>query len=146
MKCHSLLWRTKWPRRLERWSAAAELLGLWVRIPPGTWIPVPCACCVLSGSGLCDGLITRPEESYRLCCVLSKCHREASILRRPWPTGGGGWGGCVAPWVRGSSLLYSSCMVRSRTEATEFSLVFLVCIEMVWVYISLTFSYCASSI
>jgi len=23
-------------------------------------------CCVLSGSGLCDGLITRPEESYRL--------------------------------------------------------------------------------
>jgi hypothetical protein len=22
--------------------------------------------CVLSGRGLCDGLITRPEESYRL--------------------------------------------------------------------------------
>jgi hypothetical protein len=31
-------------------------------------------CCVLSGRGLCDGLITRPEESYRLCCV---CDREA---------------------------------------------------------------------
>jgi hypothetical protein len=26
--------------------------------------------CVLSGRGLCDGLITRPEESYRLWCVL----------------------------------------------------------------------------
>jgi hypothetical protein len=26
-------------------------------------------CCVLSGRGLCDELITRPEESYRLCCV-----------------------------------------------------------------------------
>jgi len=25
-----------------------------------------CECCVLSGSGLCDGLITRPGESYRL--------------------------------------------------------------------------------
>jgi len=25
---------------------------------------------VLSGSGLCDELITRPEESYRLCCVV----------------------------------------------------------------------------
>jgi hypothetical protein len=25
---------------------------------------------VLSGRGLCDELITRPEESYRLCCVL----------------------------------------------------------------------------
>jgi hypothetical protein len=25
---------------------------------------------VLSGRGLCDGLITRPEESFRLWCVL----------------------------------------------------------------------------
>jgi len=24
-------------------------------------------CCVLSGRGLCVGLITRPEESYRMC-------------------------------------------------------------------------------
>jgi hypothetical protein len=30
---------------------------------------VPCECCVLSGSGLCVGLITRPEESYREWCV-----------------------------------------------------------------------------
>jgi hypothetical protein len=27
-------------------------------------------CCVLSGRGLCDQLITRPEESYRLWCVV----------------------------------------------------------------------------
>jgi hypothetical protein len=26
-------------------------------------------CCVLSGRGLCDELITRPEESYRMWCV-----------------------------------------------------------------------------
>ena len=25
-----------------------------------------CLCCVLSGRGLCDGLITSPEKSYRL--------------------------------------------------------------------------------
>jgi len=25
---------------------------------------------VLSGRGLCEELITRPEESYRLCCVV----------------------------------------------------------------------------
>jgi len=25
---------------------------------------VCCECCVLSGRGLCDGLITRAEESY----------------------------------------------------------------------------------
>jgi len=31
---------------------------------------VCCECCVLSGRGLCVGLITRPEESYRVCvCV-----------------------------------------------------------------------------
>jgi hypothetical protein len=27
---------------------------------------VCCVCCVLSGRSLCDELITRPEESYRL--------------------------------------------------------------------------------
>jgi len=27
---------------------------------------VCCECCVLSGRGLCDGLVTRPEESYRM--------------------------------------------------------------------------------
>jgi hypothetical protein len=37
-------------------------------------------CCVLSGKGLCDELITRPEESYRLWCV------ETSRMRRSWPT------------------------------------------------------------
>jgi hypothetical protein len=26
-------------------------------------------CCLSSGRGLCDGPITRPEESYRLRCV-----------------------------------------------------------------------------
>ena len=41
-------------------------LGPLARIPPGGWMFVCCECCVLSGRGLCDGLITRPEESYRL--------------------------------------------------------------------------------
>ena len=38
--------------------------------PPGAWIFVCCECRVLSGRGLCDELITRPEESYRLRCVV----------------------------------------------------------------------------
>ena len=29
-----------------------------------------CECCVLLGRGVCDELITRPEESYRLCCIV----------------------------------------------------------------------------
>ena len=50
--------------------AAAHLLRSWVRIPPGACIFVCCECRVLSGRGLCDELITRPEESYRLWCVV----------------------------------------------------------------------------
>jgi len=42
---------------------------------------------VLSGRGLCDELITRPEDSYRLWCVVV-CDLETSWVRRPWPTGG----------------------------------------------------------
>jgi len=31
---------------------------------------VCCECCVLSGRDLCDELNTRPEESYRMWCVV----------------------------------------------------------------------------
>jgi hypothetical protein len=51
---------------------AEPLLGSWFRIPPEAWMFVSCECCVLSGRGLCDGPIPRPEESYRLWCV-SEC-------------------------------------------------------------------------
>jgi hypothetical protein len=44
---------------------------------------VCCECCVLSGRGLCDELITRLEESYRLWCVVM-CDIETSSIRRPW--------------------------------------------------------------
>jgi hypothetical protein len=45
------------------------MLRLWVRIPPVAWMSVSYECCVLSGRGLCFGLITRPDESYRVWCV-----------------------------------------------------------------------------
>ena len=61
--------RSQWPRGLRSRSATARLLRSWVRIPLGALMSVCCECCVLSGRGLCDGLVTRPEESYRLCCV-----------------------------------------------------------------------------
>ena len=68
-------------------SAAARLLRLWVRFPPRAWMSVCCECCVLSGRGLCDELITRPYESYRLWCAVES-YQETSWMRRPWPTGG----------------------------------------------------------
>ena len=38
---------------------------------------------MLSGKGLCDELITRPEESYRLCCVVV-CDLETSRMGAPY--------------------------------------------------------------
>ena len=76
--------RSQWPRGLRRRSAAARLLRSWVWMPLGAWMFVCCECCVLSGRGLCDELITRPEESYRLWCVVV-CDLETSRIRRPWP-------------------------------------------------------------
>ena len=43
-------------------------------------------CRLLSGRGLCDGLITGPEESYQLWCFVV-CDLETSRMRRSWPTG-----------------------------------------------------------
>ena len=66
---------SQWPRGLRRRSAAARLLRSWLRIPPEghgclsvvsvvcCQLEVCCECCVLSGRGLCDGLITSPKES-----------------------------------------------------------------------------------
>ena len=82
--CNEFLRRSQWPRGLRRGSAAVPFLGLRVRIRPGAWTSVCCECCVLSGRGLCDGLITRPEESYRLWCVVV-CDLETSRMMRPWP-------------------------------------------------------------
>jgi hypothetical protein len=44
-------------RPLARWDCGFEYRP----------VHVSCECCVLSGRGLCFGLIPRPEESYRAC-------------------------------------------------------------------------------
>jgi hypothetical protein len=62
---------------------AARFLGLQVRIPPVAWMSV---CCVVCCQSL-GRLITRPEESCRLWCIV--CDLETSWMRRrPWPGGG----------------------------------------------------------
>ena len=87
--CKQYLGRSQWPSGLRCGSAAARLLGLWVRIPQGAWISVCCECCVLSGRGLCVGLMTRPEESYRLWWVV------LCVFWKPLEWGGPGpLGGC----------------------------------------------------
>jgi hypothetical protein len=46
---------------------------------------VSCECCVLSGRGLCDELITRPEDFYRLwyvvVCDLENLKNEEAMTR-----------------------------------------------------------------
>ena len=75
---------SQWLRGLRRRSAATRLLRSWVRIPQGAWMFVCCECYVLPSRGLCDELITHPEESYRLWCVVV-CDLETSRMRRPRP-------------------------------------------------------------
>jgi hypothetical protein len=59
-----------------------EKTGQEKKIPPGAWMSVSCECCVLSGRGLCDELVNRPEESYRVWCV--KCVWSRNLeMRRP---------------------------------------------------------------
>ena len=82
-----VLCRSQWPPCLRFRSAAARLLRLWVQFPMGAWKTVCCKCCVLSGRDLCNELITRPEESYRMWCVVVY-DLETWWMRRSWPTGG----------------------------------------------------------
>jgi hypothetical protein len=60
--------------RLENVKRKYEAVLKQVTIPPGAWMFV---CCVLSGIGLCDEMITRPEESYRLWRVVV-CDHDTS--------------------------------------------------------------------
>ena len=78
------------PLDLRRESAAARLLEMRVRIPPGAWMSVSYECCVLSRRALCVGLITRPE--CRTECGVSECDLETWIIRKLWTTR------VVAPW------------------------------------------------
>ena len=47
----------------QKYLHSKALHNTWVRIPPGAWIFVCCECRVLSGRGLCDEMITRPETT-----------------------------------------------------------------------------------
>ena len=58
----------------------AEIVGS----NPAEGMEICYECYVLPGTGLCDELITRPEESYRLWCIVV-CDPEMSRMRRLRP-------------------------------------------------------------
>jgi hypothetical protein len=55
--------------RSKGWVCGRWVAGTAGSNPAGAWMSVSCECCVLSGRGLCVGLISRSEESYRVWCV-----------------------------------------------------------------------------
>ena len=65
-------------RRAAAGRSPAEIVGL----NPTGGMDICSECRVLSGRGLCDELITRPEESYLLCCVVV-CDLETSTIGAP---------------------------------------------------------------
>ena len=71
-----------WFLCVVRWRSVRRADPLYREV---VWMSVCFKCCVLSGRGLCDGLITRPEESYLLWCVIL-CDLETSWMRKAWPT------------------------------------------------------------
>jgi hypothetical protein len=115
--------RSQWQRGLRRRSTATRLLRSWVRIPPRAWMFVCCECCVFSGRGLCDGLIIRSEESYRLWRVVL-CDHETSQARRLKPARGPGEKnkyGCLNkyPLFRYSELTDWSCNGTTNLSVTH---------------------------
>jgi len=61
--------------RSQAWICGRSLAGIVGSNSVGGWMSVSCEYCVLSGRGLCVGLTTRPEESYRVWCV--ECDHES---------------------------------------------------------------------
>jgi hypothetical protein len=72
----------------KAWVFGRLLAGIASSNPAGS-MDVCCACCVLSGRGLCVGLIIRPEESYRVWCV------QLSVIVKPRERG--------KPWLENES-------------------------------------------
>jgi len=56
--------------RAKAWACGRSFAGIVGSNPIAeALMSVSCDSCVLSGRGLCDGLIIRPEESYRVWFV-----------------------------------------------------------------------------
>jgi len=67
--------------RSKAWFCGLSHAMMAVSNPAGSWMSVSCECCVFSVSGLCVGLITRPERNPTECFV-SECDGETSTMGR----------------------------------------------------------------
>ena len=83
MKLCSLSGPISLAARTKAWVYRRLFAGILGSNPAGG-MDVCVECCVLSGRGLCNGLITYLGKSYRMWCVVV-CDLETSRMRRPWP-------------------------------------------------------------
>jgi hypothetical protein len=77
---------SQWPRDVTHGPAAAGFLGLRVRIPTGyeCLYLVSVVCCQVEVSASGWSLVHRSPTA----CGVPEYNREASIMRKPWPTRG----------------------------------------------------------
>ena len=76
--------RSRWPSCIKTHICSRFFAGIAGSNPSGYMVCVSFECCVLSGRGFCEELVTRPEEFFWLCCV-TVCDLENSRIRRSWP-------------------------------------------------------------
>jgi hypothetical protein len=74
---YDLAWPVPVAARSKAWVCSLSPPEIAGSNPTGAWMSVYCDCCVLSGRGLCEELITRPVESYPLWCIVV-CDLETS--------------------------------------------------------------------
>jgi len=79
--------------RSKAWVCGLSFTGIALSNPAEDMEVCLFKCCVLPDRGLYVLLITRPEESYRLWCVLS-------VIVKPRSRGGPGPLEAIAPWVK----------------------------------------------
>jgi hypothetical protein len=84
--CNVLTFNVPVLRGLRRKSAAARLLRLWVRIPPGAWmfVVVSFVCCQIEVSATSWSTVQRSPTDWRVVV----CDLETSWMRGFWLTGG----------------------------------------------------------
>ena len=68
--------------RSKKWVCGRSLADILCSSPAVVGMVFCCDCCVLSGRGVCDELITHPEQSYRLWRVVV-CDLETASMSRP---------------------------------------------------------------
>ena len=91
--------RSHWPRRLGRRSAAARLLRLWVRIPPGAWASVvSVVCCQVEVSATSWSSVEPLDDFHENCFerfAITRHSIQFEFCTMRWQTQGGRLNFCI---------------------------------------------------